>query len=308
MTYINYHRLVEGSLDAICQLNQNGLIEYASPSSLEVIGWSPEELVGRRPSEFILAEDVPPIAAEMASFAMGQMEQARVTVRCLGRDGSVRWIETTAKMMRDPDTSESIATVLVQRDVTERKALEDKLVAMALQDGLTGLANRRAFDQALEREWRRTLRDDLELSLLLLDVDRFKAFNDQYGHLVGDDCLRAISVEVARMGRRPSDLTARYGGEELAIILPNTGSEGAWEVAEQIREAILDLRLPHAGNPDGGGWVTASIGVATSLPRNGGTASMPTGLLAAADSALYKAKSSGRNRAMSTIILAPTAP
>src|ERR1700712_508948 len=122
--------------------------------------------------------------------------------------------------MRDPETGQPIATLLVQRDVSKRKAMEVQLSALARTDPLTGLANRRAFDEVLAREWSRALRESGPISLLLLDVDLFKDLNDRYGHQAGDDCLRAVSGAVLS-AVRASDIVARYGGEELAVILPH---------------------------------------------------------------------------------------
>jgi diguanylate cyclase (GGDEF)-like protein len=126
-----------------------------------------------------------------------------------------------------------------------------------------------------------------------------------YGHQVGDDCLRAVAAAVEKALRRPGDLAARYGGEEIAVILPNTDAAGGAQIAEEVRSAIEELRLPHLANPAGGCWVTASIGVATALCRMGGSMKMPESLLAAADVALYKAKHDGRNRVATGLLLAP---
>jgi diguanylate cyclase (GGDEF)-like protein len=173
----------------------------------------------------------------------------------------------------------------------------------ALTDGLTGLANRRAFDEALDREWRITLRQGTQISLLLLDIDCFKGFNDKYGHQVGDDCLRAVASALATSLLRPGDITARYGGEELAVILPDTDGPGAIEVAERIRANVQALSIPHETNNAGNYLVSVSVGVATAISLVGGTMTMPEGLLTAADTALYKAKQEGRNRVASALLL-----
>jgi diguanylate cyclase (GGDEF)-like protein len=193
------------------------------------------------------------------------------------------------------------------RDISERKLLEEKLSRLALTDGLTGLANRRAFDEALEREWKRTAREGSQISLLLLDVDHFKPFNDRYGHQVGDDCLRAVAIAV-REAVRGTDIAARYGGEEIAVILPSTNSVGAVAAAEKVRTAVEALQITHEGNPEGGGWVTASVGAATALSRHGGTMRMPESLLLAADTAMYKAKREGRNRVATALLVAYKEP
>jgi len=140
---------------------------------------------------------------------------------------------------------------------------------------------------------------------LLLHLDHFKELNDHYGHTVGDDCLRVVSATIKNVVRRPGDVVARYGGEEIAVILYDTDLDGAANVAEEILGAIAALHLPHAENLDGGGGVTASIGVATALAMVGGTIQMPESLLVAVDGALYKAKREGRNRQAMTLLLAP---
>jgi diguanylate cyclase (GGDEF)-like protein len=220
------------------------------------------------------------------------------------KDGSIAWIETNSRPIRDSTTGGTTGFVLVMRDITEHQTLEDRLAVLALTDQLTGLSNRRAFDEALERESRRTLREGSQISLLLLDIDHFKEFNDQYGHQVGDDCLRTVAAAV-RESVRAMDTVARYGGEEIVVILPSADTAAAIRVAEQVRSAIEALRLTHEGNPEGGGWVTASIGAATALARSGGTMRMPEGLLLAADNALYKAKHEGRNRVGTALLVAP---
>jgi len=179
------------------------------------------------------------------------------------------------------------------RDMTEQKDLQDKLASLATTDGLTGLANRRAFDERLAEEWTRARRDGTQISLLLIDVDQFKKFNDHYGHQAGDGCLRALGRILSAQARRPADLAARYGGEEFAVLLPNTGPDGCAEVGEGIREALHDLAMLHAQNPPSR-LVTASIGAATSLPSQ--TALDCNTLVAGADRALYAAKDSGRDR------------
>lgn len=154
------------------------------------------------------------------------------------------------------------------------------------------MANRRHFDERLTAEWDRARRDGTPLSLLLIDVDHFKSFNDQYGHQAGDACLRSIARVLGEYARRPADLAARYGGEEFALLLPNTDAGGCQQVGEQIRQAIHELGILHALNPPSK-QVTVSIGGAThvALTDRADCAS----LIAAADKALYAAKDSGRN-------------
>ncbi|WP_458095570.1 diguanylate cyclase [Roseomonas sp. WA12] len=189
-----------------------------------------------------------------------------------------------------------LLAVLLRREMARRAAAEQAMLAAAHTDALTGLANRRSLDAALDREWGRALREDLPISLLLLDVDRFKAFNDRYGHPAGDECLRAVAAAVSRAVQRHIDLAARYGGEEIAVLLPNTEAEGARHIAERLRSAIERLGLTHEGSEVG--IVTASLGCATLRPTSG----LPGGakfLVSEADRALYAAKRRGRNRVVS---------
>ena len=185
---------------------------------------------------------------------------------------------------------ELVAVVETLRDMTDEKRAHVELERLATRDGLTGLANRRCFDDTIHAEWQRAQRQQQPLSLLMVDVDNFKQYNDSHGHMKGDDCLRRVAGAVASE-MRSNDLVARYGGEEFAVILPNQSLKGAAIVAERIRHRVERLRLPsdHAGTP----CVTVSIGAATALP---GVGTELAQLIHTADSALYRAKHLGRNR------------
>lgn len=167
-----------------------------------------------------------------------------------------------------------------------------ELLRLSLVDGLTGVANRRQFDESLRREWARGVRTAAPLSLLMCDVDCFKQYNDHYGHQQGDECLRVVAQALQGCVRRPADLVARYGGEEFVAILPDTELQGALLVAEEMRASIEARTLPHAGAPSG--FVSLSVGVASVVPQRDGLSS--SRLLADADAALYRAKQQGRNR------------
>jgi diguanylate cyclase (GGDEF)-like protein len=172
------------------------------------------------------------------------------------------------------------------------KQQNDLLRQMSFVDGLTGIANRRRFDEALPLEWRRCQRNGTPMSLLLVDVDCFKTFNDHYGHLAGDECLRAVAAVLAGQARRPYDLVARYGGEEFVCLLPETDLAGAKLIAERMRAIVSALGIEHACSATAG-HVTISLGGAVVYP---GEASFPEEALALADQRLYQAKVSGRNR------------
>jgi diguanylate cyclase (GGDEF)-like protein len=190
------------------------------------------------------------------------------------------------------DSGKLMAVVETLRDMTVQKQAQLALQALASRDGLTGLANRRSFDENLDQEWRRAAREGHSLSLLMIDIDFFKRYNDACGHQRGDECLKAVAEVISTEMQRASDHTARYGGEEFAVILPNTTSEGARRVAERVRKALAQRRLPHVDSPNGG-HVTISVGAATAEQACGGD---QASLMAAADAALYRAKMQGRDR------------
>jgi diguanylate cyclase (GGDEF)-like protein len=180
-------------------------------------------------------------------------------------------------------------------ELRRREEAEVELTLLADTDGLTGLANRRTFDKRLELEWLRAARDGTPLSLLLIDVDQFKAYNDVYGHQAGDRCLKIVAQVFSLTVNRPGDLVARYGGEEIAILLPDTDPEGAAVVAENIRARTEALALRHDANPPLN-VLTISIGGATSMPAFEVSRAAANELVAMADQALYRAKTAGRNR------------
>ena len=213
-------------------------------------------------------------------------------------------------LVKLPDNIELVARIryhsrsyltLLQRDeayralrVSQQQLLDTNLVLQRLMnsDGLTGLSNRRHFDEYLELEWRRAMREQAQLSLLMIDVDYFKAFNDTFGHLAGDEALRKVAESIRGSCARPSDLPARYGGEEFALVLPNTSPGGARLVAEKLRQSVVAMNIAH-DLPVANSWLTVSIGLATLTP---GIGSHCRQLISAADKGLYLAKNSGRNQ------------
>ncbi|MCR6732874.1 MAG: sensor domain-containing diguanylate cyclase [Afipia sp.] len=180
---------------------------------------------------------------------------------------------------------------MLEGELSRRAAAEKAAEELARTDGLTKLSNRRWFDEELSRRWAVAMRDGRPTSLLMIDVDHFKFFNDSYGHQAGDRALAAIAGVIEKAVRRPDDLAARYGGEEFAVLLPNTDRRGAARIAETIREKARTLPIEHARNEHK--VITVSIGVATAFPRSG-TAQAAT-LVRDADAALYRAKEEGRN-------------
>lgn len=178
---------------------------------------------------------------------------------------------------------------LLQAELEEKNR---QLQLLSSLDGLTGIPNRRQFDEMLNLEWNRMAREKTPLSLIILDVDHFKLFNDRYGHLAGDCCLCRVAAALAGMMRRPADMVARYGGEEFAAILPGTSAEGAQLVAESMRRTVAELAIEHSDSPVQS-VVTVSLGVSTVIPIPG---CIPADLIQAADQGLYQAKQEGRDR------------
>jgi diguanylate cyclase (GGDEF)-like protein/PAS domain S-box-containing protein len=254
-------------------------------------------------NSFVHPDDLQLVSATVLRHFEGELDEVKLEFRIIARGGETLWVQTNCSTVKD-SSGRVTDIVFTMRDISEIKLLEIQLQAHARTDGLTGLANRRAFDEALDREWRRALGDRGELSLLLIDADHFKAFNDSNGHQVGDDCLRTLAATIGGAFQRAGDLAARYGGEEFAVILPQTSQAEAVAVGEQLCGAIEALQLPHPNSPVSS-YVTASVGSATAIATLGGTIDMPEGLLLAADKALYQAKASGRNRVGAALLLKP---
>ncbi len=291
-----FRLLAETSRDVIVLTDLEGARRYVSPAAAELLGWSPEELLGGSYRDLVHPDDLGEwknLLADSGTGTTGKILQ----YRCRKKDGSYLWMESNLRLYHDPTTGTPFGFVNVVRDISGRKAAEEDLEkafrlveSLASLDGLTEIANRRRLDQVLEHEWRLAIRTVSDISLLLIDVDHFKAYNDLYGHLAGDDCLRRLAKVILEMVARPSDLVARYGGEEFAVVLPNTPPAGAMQVAERIRSAVQELDMPHEGNQHR--VVTVSIGCATQTPEMD---SKLDGLIDAADHALYRAKNAGRN-------------
>jgi diguanylate cyclase (GGDEF)-like protein len=236
------------------------------------------------------------------------------TARVLWADGTVLHVLTRGYYLPDPPGAPACVFGVII-DVTDQKQIQSLLAeakataeaanlaleeanralhALALQDALTGLSNRRHFDRALDQEFRRSVRAGIPLGMILLDVDKFKQFNDLYGHQAGDACLQAIARSIPPLLNRPGDIAARYGGEEIALLLPGTTLAGARGLAERVAFAVRKLAIPHAGSAHS--IVTISAGVEAFVPvRDVDTAAL---LVEHADLALYAAKRAGRDTVM----------
>jgi diguanylate cyclase (GGDEF)-like protein/PAS domain S-box-containing protein len=281
-----YRVLAENSIDMICVSDLNGKLVYVSPSSLTLFGFRPEEMVGRSSLEFIHPEDLESARSQLAALREGPRS---ITYQCrfLRKEGSYVWIEAAARSITDPASGVVSELQAAVRDISDRKRLHQELERLAQQDALTGLSNRRRFEQEVESEMARSRRQLAPGALLLIDLDHFKSVNDSLGHLAGDKVLKQIA-EILDERLRESDSLARLGGDEFAILLPDTGLREARLVAESLTKAIRE------GTADGSvASVTASIGVA--LFDGDPRLDVPT-VIAEADLAMYAAKDDGRDR------------
>lgn len=298
---VSLHKLVtENSRDIIVLSGLDGQPRYISSAVFPLTGWKPQEAVQRPIPETVHPDDLAKIDALVHKF-QGGAESGMIEYRIKKRSGGYVWVEGSLRALRDARTGVLSGILQVMRDITERKFAEQQLEdayhaleALAVHDALTGLANRRKFDECLHHEWRRALREHSPLSMILMDADLFKLYNDAFGHLRGDSCLRQIAESALDVVLRPGDLVARYGGEEFAIILPHTDNAGAMRVAQEVCENLRRRKLCHAESPHG--IVTVSAGCATMIPKLGQHASA---LIASADEALYRAKRAGRNQVCS---------
>ena len=289
-----HHRLLaDTATDMIARFDLSFRHTYVSPACQDVLGLPADGLAGRALSDLVLPEDRAEVESSLVLPLIGGRAAAQVTYRVLRPDGRTTWVESSGRKLADGS-----GYVLVSRDVSARKALEAQLEdanrqlrILVRQDGLTDLGNRRHFDDTLGTEYRRAMRVGSPLALIMVDVDRFKAFNDLYGHPAGDACLQAVAVALASALRRPADLAARYGGEEFAVLLPSTDEAGAMACAARIQDAVREASVAHAGSEFG--VVTLSLGITVLQPGTGGDG--PAALVESADAALYAAKRAGRN-------------
>ncbi|KGD62673.1 PAS/PAC sensor-containing diguanylate cyclase [Alcanivorax nanhaiticus] len=273
---------------------------YIGPQIETVLGW---EQGSWRSIDDWVARMHPEDQAWVVDFCVSQSQSGvdhEADYRALTSAGEYVWIRDVVHVIRTED-GDVEALVGFMFDISERKKTEQELErlrkeleVLSFQDGLTELGNRRLFDKVLSREWGDARRKRSSLSLILVDVDHFKEYNDHYGHLVGDDCLKKIATELLQAAARPRDLVARFGGEEFAIILPETNAQAAQTVAERCRERIEQADIEHLAVPEGKlPRVTVSLGVHACIPAGEGSIRE---FLDATDRCMYAAKQQGRNR------------
>ena len=270
------------------------------------IGPQIERLLGWTPSSWMTVDDWaarmhPDDREWVVDFCVSQSQSGvdhEADYRALTATGEYVWIRDVVHVVRNEDGSPQ-ALIGFMFDISERKKTEQKLLDMQRQledfsfrDGLTGAANRRKFDSVFDNEWNEARRNVQPLSLILFDIDFFKQYNDHYGHVQGDDCLKQVARALGSAATRPRDFFARYGGEEFVLVLPATDENAAMNVAERCRQAIFKEQIAHAASPSGQ-LLTVSMGVCSIIPSSTDT---PIQFIDAADRRLYRAKQGGRNR------------
>jgi diguanylate cyclase (GGDEF)-like protein/PAS domain S-box-containing protein len=298
------HALVtENSRDVILLADLDGRRTYVSPAVERMKGFKPEELISQKLSDLVHPADREKVEETVRQLRLGT-EGANIEYRAQTRNGDYIWVDASLRMFRDRKTGIPAGILSLIRDITERKRNEDLLLKaneslekLAIVDALTGVANRRRFDECLAHEWSRSARLCEPISLLLIDADSFKLLNDSLGHLAGDRCLKRIAESALEAAMRPSDLVARFGGDEFVVILPNTDSRGAEEVGRQIG---VNLRRRNAALDEiAEGLMTISVGCATVIPKPDEQAAT---LIQIADEGLYNAKRNGRDQLCNSLI------
>jgi diguanylate cyclase (GGDEF)-like protein/PAS domain S-box-containing protein len=301
-----YRSILDASPDDITITDMNGSILVVSPAAKRIFGYESDyvDFTGKYLIDYLIPEDRERAKSNIIRMVKGELTGPN-EYHGVRKDQSVFDIEVNSGLIHNAK-GEPSKMVFVVRDITERKQTEQRIQQLVQQleiekkaalfnantDSLTGLANRRYFDEVLKNEFVRLKRSGAPLSLLMLDVDYFKMFNDAYGHLAGDDCLKQVGTILKKNVGRVTDLVARFGGEEFAAVLTETDAKGAFSLAERIREDIEALAIPHADSLISR-YLTVSLGVVT---VNTNDLASPAQIIALADDALYCAKKDGRNR------------
>ncbi len=302
------HRLIDANIgDVVVLLDERGVVTFVSESVEGVLGFTAEEMIGRTYLDMLYPDDIAPLRAMGRQLAQCR-EGLRAEFRMERADGTLVWLEANFRFTRQ-NGKPGNHIVCTLRDVTRRKQMEDevealnsRLAELARTDGLTGLPNRRAHEDFIESAFA----THAQLSVLMIDVDHFKGFNDELGHQAGDEGLKLIGALLAAAVTDRGGHAARYGGEEFAVVLPGASADIAMELADIIRREVRDLSLANPDSPSG--YLTVSIGVASRTSSMG----EPATLVRDADMALYQAKRSGRNRCVASFVhigdAAPLAP
>jgi diguanylate cyclase (GGDEF)-like protein/PAS domain S-box-containing protein len=292
-----YAKVIENTLQAILITDTDGKIIFANAAFLRQTGYDLSELYGQTPRILKSGKQDNQFYHDLWKTLL-EIGQWQGELWNRDKHGRLFYEQLSISAVKD-DQGTIAYYVAISTDITTHKLEKEKLeeVNVVLQqlssiDGLTSIANRRYFDENLEREWRRAIRKKMELSIVMIDIDYFKSFNDTYGHLSGDECIKTVAQVLNSSINRPGDLAARFGGEEFIVLLPDTEHEGAMKVARTIRATVEALQIHHGGSSINE-YVTVSLGTATISPN---IEQASKELVYAADRALYESKQNGRNR------------
>jgi len=295
MTGMELEQVFAACTDAMWVVREDGIVVRANEAMLQIVGKPAAQLIGRECStllDYFLCR-----GEECPLKQLSSRDRAEYDIQLAGTANTTEDFILSTAALTNLDGSRGLFCQF--KNITARKVAEKELAAanealtrMSMIDGLTQIANRRCFDETLNKEWLRLKRNQLPLSLLMGDIDFFKKYNDHYGHQGGDECLRQIAQVLARSVMRPADLVARYGGEEFVVLLPEIDIQGAICVGNRILAAIEGVAIEHQLSTVSK-TVTMSMGAATLVPKAGQDGA---GLIALADEALYLSKNGGRNR------------
>ncbi len=302
-----FRQAIEATTDGVVitdAMREDGPIVYVNAAFERMTGYKAEEVLGRN-CRFLQGDDRSQPERSKLKRALADGLPCTVVLRNYRKDGSLFWNELSLSPVRGL-SGRATHFIGIQKDVTERVRLEKAfhehreqleqarraLSHMATRDPLTDVANRRFLLETLAREWKRASREGVPVSLLMVDIDLFRNYNDLYGHRAGDDCVRRVADALENVLRRPADLLGRYGGDEFLALLPATDRSGALQLAEAMRMRIRDLAVPHSDSPEDD-RLTVSVGVATAFPAP--ELEMEE-LVVRVERALGRAKESGRDR------------
>ncbi len=302
MSSMELEQVFQAFTDATWIVREDAVVVKANAAMLKMLGKSQEEVVGRHCAELINYHACDSSLCPLSNEKKQEFCQ-EIDIQVSDPSGEIQYYILSSAPLVTLDGSPGIVGQF--KNITSRKKAEEELAQanatlkrMAMVDGLTQVANRRFFDETLQREWRRMAREQQPFSLLICDIDFFKKYNDTYGHQEGDECLRQVAKALEESAMRPGDRVARYGGEEFGLILPGVNLDGAMVVANRILEAVRKLHIEHRTSTISP-HVSISVGAACHVPGQEGSAE---DLLVLADQALYQAKEQGRNRAVASAL------
>ncbi len=295
---IDFETLVKLGSEAIVLVSLDGSPIFISPAAVRLFGWSPEDLAGRLGDLVHVngANDDADLLHRIltgSGDASGSLPHAELQLR--SAFGPLVWSEVATHILRDGSRA-PYAFAVYFRDISRRKTLESQLDAVTQTDPLTGLFNRRAFEDNLKREWAIAMREKTHTSLIRVSLDRFDAIVEKLGPDAADECLKKVAGALKETARRPADITARTAKSEFSLLLPRTHEMGAETISAYIHLAIQDLAIPNPDNTAGNGQVTASVGAACAVAEQTGVAESSDYILSAAENCVFQARQEGGNR------------